>query len=208
MATSARQLATPAEKKALAVFKRRSGMMRLAEALRAGVSRGTLERMLEKGTLERLSRGLYRLVDAEPLPNPDLAVVAAKVPDGVICLISALSFHELTTQIPHEVYVAVSRTSEPPRIAHPPIRSFRFSGAAFSEGVEKHRLGPITVRVYSREKTLADCFKYRNRIGLDTCLEAVRFYKRQKKYNVDALLHFAKVCRVAKVMQPYLESIL
>ena len=208
MATAAPKTVSPAEKKALVAFRKRSGMLRLADALRTGITRGTIERMLEKGTLERLSRGLYRLADAEPLPNPDLAVVAAKVPQGVICLISALAFHELTTQIPHEVHVAIPRSAEPPRIEHPPIASFRFSGKAFSEGIEKHRLGPIVAKVYSREKTLADCFKYRSRIGLDTCLEAVRFYQRQKKYNVDALLHFADVCRVKKVMQPYLEAIL
>lgn len=208
MATSSPNSISPAVKKALSAFRKNLGMMRLAEALRIGVTRGTIERMLENGTLERLSRGLYRLTDAEPLSHPDLAVVAAKVPQGVICLISALAFHDLTTQIPHEIYVAIPRDSEPPRIKHPPLRSFRFSGQAFTEGIESHRLGSITVKIYSREKTLADCFKYRNRIGLDTCLEAVRFYKQQKKYDVDALLHFAEVCRVKKIMQPYLEAIL
>ena len=208
MATSPSKPASPAEKQAQTAFRKRLGMLRLADALRAGITRGTIERMLEKGTLERLTRGLYRLTDADPLPNPDLAVVAAKVPQGVICLISALAFHELTTQIPHEVYVAIPRDSEPPRIEHPPLRSFRFGGQAFSEGIETHRLEPIVAKIYSREKTLADCFKYRSQIGLDTCLEAVRFYQRQKKYKVDALLHFADVCRVKKVMQPYLEAIL
>ena len=208
MTPSPTKTVSAAEKKALAIFRKRSGMLRLADALRAGVTRGTIERMLKQGTLERLSRGLYRLTDAEPFPNPDLAVVAAKIPQGVICLISALAFHDLTTQIPHEVYVAIPRSAEPPRIDHPPIASFRISGKAFSEGIEKHRLGPIVTKVYSREKTLADCFKYRSRIGLDTCLEAVRFYQRQKKYHVDALLHYADVCRVRKVMQPYLEAIL
>jgi predicted transcriptional regulator of viral defense system len=208
MAPSTSKPVSPSEKNAQAAFRKRSGMLRLADALRAGINRGTIARMLEKGILERLSRGLYRLTDSEPLPSPDLAVVAAKVPQGVICLISALSFHELTTQIPHEIYVAIPRASEPPRIEHPPIRSFRFSGKAFSEGIETHRLGPIIAKIYSREKTLADCFKYRSQIGLDTCLEAVRFYQRQKKYKVDVLLHFADVCRVKKVMQPYLEAIL
>ncbi len=152
MATTAPKTISPAEKKALAAFRKRAGMLRLADALRAGITRGTIERMLANGTLERLSRGLYRLADAEPLPNPDLTVVAAKVPQGVICLISALAFHELTTQIPHEVYVAIPRNAEPPRIDHPPIASFRFSGKAFSEGIENHRLGPIVAKVYSREK--------------------------------------------------------
>jgi len=190
------------------VFKRHKGMMRMADALRAGISRATLKAMLAEGSVERMSRGLYRLAESEPLSHPDLAVIAAKIPQGVICLISALSFHQLTTEIPHEVYVAIPRNSEPPRIKHPPVRSFRFSGAAFSEGIEMHRIDSQTLRIYSREKTLADCFKYRNRIGLDTCVEALRFYKQQRKLKVDALLHFADVCRIRKVMQPYLEAIL
>jgi predicted transcriptional regulator of viral defense system len=190
------------------VFQKHHGMLRMADALRAGVSRATLKAMLSEGSLERMSRGLYRLAEAEPLSQPDLAIVAAKIPQGVICLISALSFHQLTTQIPHEVYVAIPRNSEPPRIAHSPVRSFRFSGVAFSEGIEIHRVDSQSLRIYSREKTLTDCFKYRNRIGLDTCLEALRFYKQQRKLKVDALLHFAEVCRVKKVMQPYLEAIL
>jgi predicted transcriptional regulator of viral defense system len=207
MATSAPQPAA-ATKRAIVLFRKHAGLLRMADALRGGVSRATLKTLLENGTLERLSRGLYRLAAAEPLPNPDLAVVAAKAPHAVVCLISALSFHDLTTQIPHEIYVAISRNSEPLRIAHPPVACFRFSGAAFSEGIETHRLGPVQVRIYSREKTLADCFKYRNRVGLDTCLEAVRLYKQQRKRNVDALLHYADVCRVRKIMQPYLEAIL
>jgi predicted transcriptional regulator of viral defense system len=207
MATSAPR-PTAASQRAIVLFKKHAGLLRMADALRAGVSRATLQTLVAEGALERLSRGLYRLTEAEPLPNPDLAVVARKAPQGVVCLISALSFHELTTQIPHEVYLAISRNSEPVRIDHPPVRSFRFSGAAFSEGIETHQLGPVNVRVYSREKTLADCFKYRNRIGLDTCLEAVKTYRQQRKRNVEALLHFADVCRVRKIMQPYLEAIL
>ena len=193
---------------AILAFQKHHGMLRMADALRAGISRRTLKAMLAAGSLEHMSRGLYRLAAAEPLSQPDLAIVAAKIPQGVICLISALSFHELTTEIPHEVYVAIPRNSEPPRVAHPPVRSFRFSGAAFSEGIEIHKIDSQPLRIYRREKTLADCFKYRNRIGLDTCLEALRFYKQQRKLKVDALLHFAEVCRVKKVMQPYLEAIL
>ena len=189
-------------------FKKHGGQMRMADAMRAGVSRATLQNLLTSGVLERLSRGLYRLADAEPLANPDLTMVVARVPQGVICLVSALAFHELTTEIPHQVYVAISRNSEPPRVDHPPVRSFRFSGAAFSEGIETHKIGPVAIRIYNREKTIADCFKYRNRIGLYVCLEAIRYYRRQPKLNVESLLHFATVCRVRKIMQPYLEAIL
>jgi predicted transcriptional regulator of viral defense system len=134
--------------------------------------------------------------------------VALKVPGGVICLISALAFYELTTQVPHAVDVAVARDTEPPRLDYPPLHVVRFSGSAFSEGVETHRLDGIPVRFYSPEKTLADCFKYRNQLGLDTVLEALRFYRERKRIRADVLLHFANICRVAHVMRPYLEALL
>lgn len=194
--------------RAKSVFLQKGGLLRMSHALQAGIHRNTLRVMVERGELEKLSRGLYRLADAEPLSHPDLAIVAEKAPGGVICLISALAFHELTTQIPHEVYLAVARNTEPPRIDYPPVRSFRFSGAAFSEGIEPHELGPMTLRVYSREKTLADCFKFRNKIGLDTCLEALRSYRQQRGFNGDALLRYAAVCRVTNVMRPYIEAVL
>jgi predicted transcriptional regulator of viral defense system len=180
----------------------------MSQALQAGIHRDTLRVMVEQGDLEKLSRGLYRLADAEPLSHPDLAIVAEKAPEGVICLISALAFHELTTQIPHEVSLAIARNAEPPRIDYPPVRSFRFSGAAFTEGIETHELGPVRLRIYSREKTLADCFKFRNKIGLDTCLEALRSYRQQRGFNSDALLQYAAVCRVTNVMRPYIEAVL
>jgi predicted transcriptional regulator of viral defense system len=180
----------------------------MAEALRSGIHRRTLYALREAGLTEQLSRGLYRLADAQPLGSPDLVAVAAKVPKGVICLVSALAFHELTTQIPHEVYVAISRNAEAPRLDHPPVRSFRFSGRAFSEGIETRQIDGVPVRIYSREKTLADSFKYRNKIGLDTVLEALRLYKEQGRVNVEALMRYAAVCRVTKVMRPYLEAVL
>ena len=180
----------------------------MADALRTGMHRNTLYTMLKQGVVERLCRGLYRLSDARPLANPDLVTVAKKIPDGVICLVSALAYHELTTQIPHEVNVAVSRNSEPPRLDYPPIRVFRFSGKAFSDGIKRPLIDTVPVAIYDREKTLADCFKYRNKIGMDTVLEALRFYKDQRHKNVDVLLHYASICRVTKIIRPYLESIL
>lgn len=180
----------------------------MKEAVSAGVHRNTLRAMLGAGTIERVTRGLYRLGDAPELSHPDLVTVAQKIPRGVLCLISALSYHEMTTQIPHEVYLAVSRNSEPPRLDYPPIRVFRFSGDAFSKGVMTVRLDGKEVRIYDREKTLADCFKYRNKIGMDTVLEAIRFYKEQRKIKVDALLRYAKICRVESAMRPYLEALL
>lgn len=193
--------------KARKVFEKRGGMLRMADAIRHGIHRNTLYRMVDQNLIERISRGLYRLADAEPLGNPDLVAVTAKVPDGVICLISALAFHNLTTQIPHEVYIAISRNSEPPRLDYPPVRSFRFSGKAFSEGIERPLIDGIRVPIYNREKTIADCFKFRNQLGLDSVLEAIKFYRDQPKRNVDSLLEYAAICRVSKTIRPYLEAI-
>lgn len=163
--------------------------------------------MRNSGNLTSLGRGLYRLSDLPPLRNPDLVTVAMKYPSGVICLISALAFHELTTQIPHEVYIALPRGAEPPRLEHPPIRLFWFTKSVFEFGLEAHKLDGTQVRIYSPEKTVADCFKYRNKIGLDTAREALRFYLERRKKNLDALLEAAEVCRVSKVMRPYLEAL-
>ena len=180
----------------------------MKDALNAGIHRRTLYAMRDAGILEQMSRGLYRLADAPPLGNPDLVTVSLRVPRGVICLISALAFHDLTTQIPHEVYVAVPRDSEPPRLDYPPIRSFRFDTRAYAEGIETRTIDKVKVPVYSREKTLADCFKYRNKIGLDTAVEALRRYQQQGKIDRAALLRAADACRVGKVMRPYLEAVL
>jgi predicted transcriptional regulator of viral defense system len=164
--------------------------------------------MRDTGVLEQLSRGLYRLANAKPLANPDLVAVARRVPRGVICLISALAVHDLTTQIPHAVYLAVPRDSEPPRLDYPPIRVFRFANQAFAVGIETRDMDGTRVRVYGREKTLADCFKYRNKIGLDTVVEALKRYKEQGRIDAEAIMRHAQVCRVAKVMRPYLEAVL
>ncbi len=194
--------------RALAVFRQRGGMLRTKDALQAGIHPRTLYSLRDEGVLECLSRGLYRLSDAIPLANPDLVAVAKRVPDGVICLISALAYYELTTQIPHEVHLAIRRNAEAPRIDYPPVRVFWFAGKAFSEGIETHRLDGVPVRIYSREKTLADCFKYRNKIGMDTVLEALRLYKEQRRLNVEAILQYAELRGVGDVIRPYLEAIL
>ncbi len=155
-----------------------------------------------------ISRGVFRLSGSPPLSNPDLVTVTTRVPSGVICLISALAFYELTTQIPHDVHVALPRGAEEPRLDYPPIKTYRFIGEAFTAGVDVHDLDGIGVRIYNPEKTLADCFKFRNKVGLDTVIEAIRFYRERRSINVDDLLHYATICRVSKIMRPYLEAIL
>jgi predicted transcriptional regulator of viral defense system len=194
--------------KAVAVFKKHGGILRTAQALRAGIHPSTLYTMRDAGSLEVVSRGVYRLADSEPLGNPDLVTVATRVRGGVICLISALAFHEITTQIPHEVHVALQRGAEIPRLEYPPIKIYWFKGQAFRAGVETHKLDGVDIRIYSPEKTLADCFKFRSKVGLDTAVEAVRFYHERRNVNVDALMHYAAICRVEKVIRPYLEAIL
>jgi len=190
------------------VFRDRGGVLKTGEALSAGIHPRILYEMERRGILEKLARGLFRLADMPPLGNQDLVSVALKVPNGVICLISALAYHEITTQIPHEVYLALNRGAGPPRLAHPPIRVFWFTGQAFTEGIESDRLDGVQVRIYSPEKTIADCFKYRNKIGLDTAIEAVKLYRKRKHFKLDDLMGFARVCRVEKIIRPYLEALL
>ncbi len=194
--------------RAVAVFKKHGGIFHTAQALRAGIHPGTLYAMRDSGTLEVVSRGVYRLADSSPLGNPDLVTVATRVSGGVICLISALAFHDLTTQIPHEVHVALPRGAEEPRLDHPPIKTYRFTGKAYTEGVETHELDGVIVRIFGPEKTLADCFKFRTKVGLDTAVEAVRFYRERKRVKVDDLMHYAAICRVNKIIRPYLEALL
>ena len=203
------QNATPESKQhAVEIFRRHGGVLRTMQAVRLGVHPRTLYAMRDNGTLEQLSRGLYRLADLPPLGTPDLVAVAKLVPSGVICLISALSLHELTTEIPHEIHVALARGAETPRLEHPPLRVFRFSGPALSEGVEMHDVDGCEVRVYSAAKTIADCFKFRNKLGIDIALEGLKRYLAGRKSSVDELMQFARVCRVETVMRPYVEALL
>jgi predicted transcriptional regulator of viral defense system len=193
---------------AITLFQEHGGTLRTAEALRLGIHPRTLYAMRDSGVLEQLSRGLYRLAELPPLSNPDLVTVAHRVPRGVICLVSALAFHELTTQIPHAVDVALHNRAERPRLNYPPLRIFWFSGPAWSEGVETHQVDDISVRIYGPEKSVADSFKYRRKIGLDVALEALKLYRQRSGFDVSELLHYARICRVEEVMKPYLEALL
>lgn len=194
--------------RAIIVFKEHGGIMRTAYALRQGIHPSTLYRMRDSGMLETVSRGVYRLADGKQLSNPDLVTVAARIPEGVICLISALAFHQLTTQIPHVVHIALQRGATEPYLEFPPIKTYRFSGEAFTAGIEIHQLDGVRMRVYSPEKTLADCFKFRQKIGLETVVEAVRFYRERKRIAVDEIMRYAVICRVQTIIRPYLQAIL
>ncbi|MBI5853467.1 MAG: type IV toxin-antitoxin system AbiEi family antitoxin domain-containing protein [Planctomycetes bacterium] len=194
--------------RAARVFRRHGGTLRTMQAVRLGVHPRTLYAMRENGILDQLARGLYRLADLPPLGTPDLVAVAKLVPAGVVCLISALSFHELTTQIPHAVHVAIPRGAETPRVDHPPLRVFRFGGESFGAGIDEHEIDGVKIRIYGPAKTIADCFKFRNVVGSDTALEGLKLYLNSKHASVDELMRCARMCRVAAVMRPYVEALL
>ena len=194
--------------RAQAIFRKHAGTLRTSEALKAGIHPRTLYAMRDAGLVEMLSRGLYRLANLPPLTHPDLVVIAKRVPYGVVCLISALAFHEITTQVPHEVYIAIPRGARPPRIDHPPVRVFRFSEPTFSAGIERPEVDNIRLKVYCPEKTLADCFRHRNTIGVDVVIEALRIYGERKRIRISELLRFSRICGVEHSMRPYLEALL
>ena len=170
-----------------------------------GISRATLTRLVERGALERVGRGLYVLTGAEVSEFHAFAEAAKRVPHGIICLLSALRYHGITTQAPFEVWMAIDRAARKTRIDYPPIRIVRFSGKALTFGVEKQQVEGVAVRVTSIAKTIADCFKYRNKIGLDVAIEALKEYRRDGRGSMDDLWQAAEICRVARVIRPYLE---
>lgn len=167
-----------------------------------------ISRLVESGELVKVGRGLYSLATADFNEQQSLLEIAQRVPKGVICLLSALRFHELTTQNPFEVWIAIEGMSRKPTLESTPLRVMRFSGNAFTEGVEIKNINGITLKVYNPAKSVADCFKYRNKIGLDVAIEALRDAWSQKKASMDDLWYYAKICRVSNVMRPYLESLI
>lgn len=182
-------------------------IIRIRDIREAGLHPETLRRMQKKGLVVRISRGLYMRAGQSPSQHQSLIEVASRIPGGVACLITALRFHEIGTQAPRDVWIAVSRTTRVPRVAHPRILIFRFSGRALTAGIETHRLHGIEVKVYSAAKTVADCFKYRRRIGTNIAVEALKDALRQRKCTMDDLWRYARICRVSRIMQPYLEAV-
>jgi predicted transcriptional regulator of viral defense system len=193
--------------KAERAFRQHGGMLRTSQAIQLGIHPRTLYEMRDTNRLVRLGRGLYRLADAPETEHLDLISVAAKVPDGVICLISALSFHGITTEVPHEVYLAVRHGKERPRLDYPPLRIFRFSEGTISAEVEKHRMGGVQIHVFGPAKTVADCFKFRHKIGVDVAVEGLRLCLGRGKAKPAQILHYARLCRVERVIRPYLEAL-
>jgi predicted transcriptional regulator of viral defense system len=182
------------------------GLARPRELEAHGVSRAQLSRLVKQGLVLRQARGIYTVARHAPTAEHTLAHVAKRVPEGVFCLLTALRFHGLTTQSAPEVWIALPERARRPRLDYPRLRVARFSGAALTEGIEEHRAEGVMLRVYSPAKTVADCFKYRNKVGIDVAVEALRDFSREYRGGANELARFARVCRVARVMQPYLDT--
>ena len=186
---------------------REMGLVRPVDLEARGVARAQLYSLLDKGLIARQARGIYVVREHAYTTEHTLAQVAKRVPAGVFCLLTALRFHDLTTQNPAEVWIALPEKARKPRLDYPRLRVARFSGEALTEGIEVHRLEGVEARVYSAAKTVADCFKYRNKVGIDVAIEALRDFTRRHRGGATQLARFARICRVTRVMQPYLDAI-
>ncbi len=186
----------------------KKGIMKACELIELGISREYLRKLTFQGILKKVNRGLYQIPDSDITAFHSFAEVSARIPHGVICLLSALKFHNITTQMPFEVWLAITEKTRIPSVPNLPIRIFRFSSSVYMEGIEEEIIEGVPVRVYSLAKTVADCFKYRNKIGLDIAIEALRESLRSKRITVDELWHYAKICRVTNVMRPYIEAMI
>ena len=185
---------------------RKAGILRPRDLAPQRIPRTYLQRLEERGLLVKETRGQYKLPDAKVTENHSLAEACKRVPRGVVCLLSALQFHKLTTQAPSDVWLALDRKARAPGSGVQPLRIVRMSGKALTEGVDEHRIEGVAVKVYQPAKTVADCFKYRNKIGLDIALEALRDFKHKHRSGMDDLWRYAKICRVERVMRPYFEA--
>ncbi len=189
-------------------FKKNKGILRFSQVLETGFHREQLKSLLEAGKVEKIGYGLYRLKNAPSLSNPDLVTVSLRAPGGVICLISALFYHRATDEIPRKVDVAIPRDPWANKIDYPPVQYFRFSEKAWKAGVETHIIDRHPVKIYSLAKTIADCFKYRNKIGVTVALEALKIAVTEKKIKPVEIMHYAEICRVDKIIRPYLEALM
>lgn len=177
------------------------------EVARVGIHSQQLSRLVAEGRFERLARGLYRLKERPPGQFIGLALASLAAPRGIVCLVSALSFHEVGTQVPHEIWIALDRRTRVPALQWPRLRVVRFGGESMTAGIERHRLEGVGVPIFGVAKTVADCFKYRNKVGLDVALEALREGWRAKRFTMEEIGRYARICRVEKVMRPYLEAL-
>ena len=196
-----------AKEKEILKMAKKVSVIRPRDLDRLGIPRSYLSRLAHRGLLERVGRGLYMMPNREITEYHTLVEVAKTVPHAVVCLLSALRFHGLTTQAPFEVWIAIGQKARRPKVEFVQLRVSRFSQATLTEGVEESLIEGVPVRVFSAAKTIADCFKYRNKIGLDVAIEALRDCRRERKCSNADLWRFAKICRVANVMRPYIEAL-
>jgi len=183
------------------------GMVRPRDIQAIGLPREYLIRLHRQGKLNRSGRGIYTLQDANVTERHSYAEVAKRMPEAVICLLSALAFHEITTQSPASVWIALGKGARSPALTSPSLKIVRLSGPSLTHGIENNQVEGVPVRVYSAAKTVADCFKFRNKIGLDVAIEALKDCLRQKKASVNEIYRYAKVCRVSNVIRPYMEAL-
>ncbi len=189
-------------------FKKNKGILRFARILKEGFHRKQIKTLLDSGKIRKMGRGLYQLTEAPSLSNPDFVSAALQSPKSVVCLISALSFHEVTDVIPRRVDLAISRSSRANKIDYPPVKYFYFSETAWKAGIETHKIDGYNVRVYDLAKTIADCFKFRNKIGYDTAQKALKVAVQEKHIRPAKIMEYAKICRIDNIIRPYLEALL
>ncbi|MBU4484849.1 type IV toxin-antitoxin system AbiEi family antitoxin domain-containing protein [bacterium] len=194
--------------KAIEVFQSQGGILRISEAISLGINPKTIYVLLEQGIIKKIHRGLYKLTNTPDLSNPDLVIAAKKIPDSVVCLISALHYHKITTQIPHFIDLALPHGHHHPKIDYPPIRIFRFSESSFTAGIKIFKEEETDIKVYEPAKAIADCFKFRNKIGLDVAIEALKIAYKDKKAKPADILKYARICRIEKIIMPYLETLI
>ncbi len=199
-----RNLATS---KAIQVFKKKGGILRTSQALKEGIHPTTLYDLRNQGKIETMGRGIYKLADISLQGDPDIIQVASRFPNAVICLVSALYIHELTTQIPRSVNLAIKEGTHQPRVSSPPTTFFVMSEKSFEIGIKEMDFHGVKVKIYDAEKTVVDCFKFRTRVGLDVAIDALKSWKEKRGKNITKLLEYARICRVEKIMTPYLEAL-
>jgi len=191
-----------------AFFQEHGGVVRFSAILKAGYHPDSLIALEREGKVEKIGRGLYRLINHAITAHPDLVLASLQAPRGVVCLISALSFHEATIEIPKHVDIAIPRLTHANRIKYPPVKFYQFSFSSWEAGIEEHVFSGHKIRVYNLAKTIVDCFKFRNRVGTDVARNALKTALEEKKVKINEIMRFAKICRVDGIIKPVLESIL
>ena len=196
-------MSTNQTSRAVEAFRKHGGILRTKEALELGIHPRTLYRMRDDGVIEQISRGVFRLASLPGITHPDIVAVAVRVPRAVLCLVSALVYHDATSEVPHEVQIALPRRTKAPRVDYPPLRVFWFSGPALSEGIQVAELDGVEVRIFNLPKTVVDCFRFRNKLGLDVAVEALNQAIKWKGVRPADVLRYARLCRIESVILPY-----